>query len=152
MYRIGYNLFSFTGLIILLYLQFIIPSALLFNTSPTTNCISLCIIAISAVIIIASVLNYDWRSFIGITEEKYYSLVITGMNKYVRHPLYSGTMLFVTGFVILLPYFKNIFLWVLMWIYLAVGMVYEERKLLKLYGSAYKNYQKEVKKIIPFVW
>ena len=96
--------------------------------------------------------NYDWKSFIGITKEKKYALVIAGMNKYVRHPLYSGTMLFAAGFLVWQPYHKNLFLFLLMWIYLSFGIIYEEKKLLKIYGDEYKIYQKKVKKMIPFIW
>jgi methanethiol S-methyltransferase len=104
------------------------------------------------IIMIVAIRNYDWKSFIGITEEKNYSLVIAGMNRYVRHPLYSGTMIFVMGYFIWQPYFKNLILMILMWVYLAIGIIYEERKLVKLYGDVYKNYQKKVKKMIPFIW
>jgi methanethiol S-methyltransferase len=151
-YRIGYNLFAFIGILILFWLQYIIPSALLFNTRLITNCIAIFLLATGLGLMIASIKNYDWKSFIGITPEKSYTLVIAGMNKYVRHPLYSSTMILVTGFFIGQPYFKNLLLMALMWIYLAIGIVYEERKLVKIYGAAYKAYQKKVKKMIPFIW
>lgn len=152
LYRIGYNLFTLTGLIILCWFQFVITSAVLFHTVLITNAISFFIMIIGLFIMVASIRNYDWKSFIGITEEKIYALVIKGMNKYVRHPLYTGTMLFVLGFFIWQPYYKNLLLMLLMWLYLAVGIIFEERKLVTIYGEIYKNYQKKVKKMIPFIW
>lgn len=151
-YRIGYNLFAFTGIVILFWLQYIIPSAILFQRSLVSDSIAWCIMATGLVLMIVSIRNYDWQSFIGLTKEKKYSLVITGMNKYVRHPLYSCTMLFASGFFIWQPYAKNLSLLILMWVYLAIGIIYEERKLVKTYGTTYKNYQKTVKKMIPFIW
>lgn len=152
LYRIGYNIFFLAGLIVLLYLQFSVPSALVYKTGLITDCVAFCIALPGFVIMIASIKNYDWKSFTGITKEKAYPLVISGMNRYVRHPLYSGTMLFVSGLFIWQPYYKNLLLWALMWIYLAIGIVYEERKLVKTYGEKYESYQKEVKKMIPFIW
>lgn len=151
-YRIGYNLFAFTGILILLWLQYIISSAILFKRSLISDCIAFGIMAPGLVLMIISIRNYDWPSFIGLTKEKKYSLVITGMNKYVRHPLYSSTMLFASGFFIWQPYLKNLSLLILMWIYLAIGIIYEERKLVNTYGATYKDYQKTVKKMIPFIW
>ncbi len=151
-YRIGYNIIGLTGILLLFYFQFIIPSTILFTTGFITHSIAFCLLLAGFIIMIFAISNYDWKSFVGITEEKKFALVIAGMNKYVRHPLYSGTMLFVMGFFIWQPYFKNLMLMVLMWVYLAIGIVYEERKLVKLYGDVYKNYQKKVKKMIPFIW
>jgi methanethiol S-methyltransferase len=151
-YRIGYNLFALTGLLLLLWLQFIVASTLLFSTGLIIDSIAICVMLTGLVIMLTAIRNYDWKGFAGIADEKNYTLVIEGINKYVRHPLYSGTILFVTGYFIWQPYYKNILLWLLMWVYLAIGMIYEERKLVKLYGADYKDYQKRVKKIIPFIW
>lgn len=151
-YRIGYNIIGFTGILLLIYFQFIITSSILFTPVFFTNSIAFCLLLAGLLIMIFAIRNYDWKSFVGITEEKNYALVITGMNRYVRHPLYSGTMLFVMGYFTWQPFVKNFILVILMWVYLAIGIIYEERKLVKLYGDVYKNYQKKVKKMIPFIW
>jgi len=151
-YRISYNVIGLMGILLLFYFQFIIPSSILFNTGFFTSSVSFCLLLAGLVIMIIAIRNYDWKSFVGITEEKNYALVIAGMNRYVRHPLYSGTMLFVMGYFLWQPYFKNLMLMILMWVYLAIGIVFEERKLVKLYGDVYKNYQKKVKKMIPYIW
>ena len=151
-YRIGYNIIGLTGIVVLLYLQFITPSALLFMPVSTSFYMALLLMIAGFVIMLFAIKNYDWKSFVGITAEQSYSLVIAGMNKYVRHPLYSGTMLFVTGYFLWQPYVKNLLLLVMMMIYLVVGIWYEEKKLVKVYGEAYKKYQRTVKKMIPFLW
>jgi protein-S-isoprenylcysteine O-methyltransferase Ste14 len=151
-YRIGYNVLGFAGILLLFYFQFIVPSNILFKTGIITISIAIGLILIGLIIMIVSIRNYDWKSFIGISDEKNYALVIAGMNKYVRHPLYSGTMIFVAGYFIWQPYFKNLLLMIFMWIYLAIGIIYEERKLVKHYGDVYKDYQRKVKKMIPFIW
>lgn len=151
-YRIGYNIIGLTGIVGLLYLQFITPSALLFTQVSIGFYVALLLMGTGLVIMLFAIKNYDWKSFIGITDEQSYCLVIAGMNKYVRHPLYSGTMLFVTSYFLWQPYVKNLVLLVMMMIYLVIGIWYEEKKLVKVYGDAYKNYQRTVKKMIPFIW
>lgn len=151
-YRFGYNVIGLTGILLLFYFQIIMPSNILFKPGIIAICISVCLMLTGLIIMIVAIRNYDWKSFIGISEEKIYALVIAGMNQYVRHPLYSGTMLLVSGFFVWQPYFKNLLLMILMWIYLAIGIFYEEQKLVNLYGDVYKNYQKKVKKMIPFIW
>ena len=151
-YRIGYNIIGLTGIVGLLYLQFITPSALLFIPVSISFYMALLMMVAGLMIMLFAIKNYDWKSFIGITDEQAYSLVIAGMNKYVRHPLYSGTMLFVIGYFLWQPYVKNILLLAMMMIYLVIGIWYEEKKLVKVYGEAYKNYQRSVKKMIPFIW
>lgn len=151
-YRIGYNFFAFTGLTVLLYYQFIIGSPALYTSGFITNGIAYGMMTISVLIITVSIRNYDWKGFVGITGEKSASLVMGGLNKYVRHPLYSGTMLFALGVFICHPYLKNLLLLMLMCFYIAIGIIYEERKLVRLYGAEYKIYQKKVKKMIPYIW
>ena len=151
-YRIGYNIIGLTGIVGLLYLQFITPSTLLIIPVSISLFMALLLMVAGFVIMLFAIKNYDWKSFIGITAEQTYSLVIAGMNKYVRHPLYSGTMLFVTGYFLWQPYEKNLLLLVMMMIYLVIGIWYEEKKLARVYGEAYKNYQRTVKKMIPFIW
>jgi protein-S-isoprenylcysteine O-methyltransferase Ste14 len=152
MYRIGYNIFGLSGICLLLYLQFITPSVLLFAQDMATNVAAVILFITGLVIMFVSIKNYDWKSFVGISDEQINSLVVAGINKYVRHPLYSGTILFVLGFFIWQPYCKNLLLLLLMSIYLAIGILYEERKLVKIYGAAYIDYQRRVKKMIPYIW
>jgi protein-S-isoprenylcysteine O-methyltransferase Ste14 len=151
-YRIGYNIVGLAGIFLMFYLQLITPSALIFNTSIATNVAAFLFFITGFVIMIMSIKNYDWKSFVGISDEHINTLVVAGLNKYVRHPLYSGTILFVTGYLLWQPYLKNLLLLFSMCIYLAIGIFYEERKLLKIYGVAYKDYQKKVRKMIPFIW
>ena len=151
-YRIGYNLFATAGLSFLCYLQLVSSSVILFHPLLVSYCIAFVLMTAGIIIIIIAVKNYDWKGFTGIAEERNNSLVIAGMNKFVRHPLYSGTMLFTIGYLIGQPYLKNLLLAILIWLYLAVGIMLEERKLVQQYGESYKSYQRRVKKMIPFIW
>ena len=76
-------------------------------------------------------------------------LRIDGVHKYVRHPLYLGTFLFIWGLFILFPYVSLLIANSIITIYTLIGIVFEEQKLQKEFGAAYTDYQKQVPKIIP---
>jgi len=79
-------------------------------------------------------------------------LVVKGPYKYVRHPLYSGVILLVMGWWLLLDYsfllLSTILL--LLWFNYVVAP-FEEKELRAIFGEEYEKYAKEVPRIIPFV-
>lgn len=72
-----------------------------------------------------------------------------GLHKYVRHPLYFGTLLFVWGLFLMLPAVSNLIAVVVLTIYVLIGIQLEETKLFLEYGEAYKLYSKQVPMLIP---
>ncbi len=85
--------------------------------------------------------------FKGITSEK---LMITGIHKYVRHPLYMGAFIFIWGLFIVLPYFSFLIANIFITAYTLIGIYFEESKLEMTFGDIYKEYKKQVPMIIPF--
>jgi len=73
----------------------------------------------------------------------------TGLHKYVRHPLYFGTLLFVWGLFLLFPLLSNLIAAVTLSVYVVIGIQLEETKLFLEYGEEYKRYSKRVPKLIP---
>lgn len=106
-------------------------------------------------IMVLAVSTYDFKRFAGITQ------IVTGenlgsaetepfqrkgLNHWVRHPLYTGAFLvFWAGATSYLG------LCTALWgsLYFVVGSVFEERKLVDIYGTDYTNYQKEVPRFFP---
>ncbi|HNP22953.1 MAG TPA: isoprenylcysteine carboxylmethyltransferase family protein [Panacibacter sp.] len=78
------------------------------------------------------------------------SLKVDGMNRFVRHPLYSGTFLFVAGILLWYPGWANLISFVCIVGYTLVGITYEEMKLRNAFGSQYTEYSKKVPMIIPW--
>jgi protein-S-isoprenylcysteine O-methyltransferase Ste14 len=71
------------------------------------------------------------------------------MHAYVRHPLYSGTLLFVWSIFVGYPYMNNLISCAAMTIYTLIGIYFEEKKLVKEYGPAYNAYRAKVPALIP---
>jgi len=107
------------------------------------------------VVIMLSLTQYDLGRFSGLTqlfrdddltgdEEP---LHITGMHRYVRHPLYLGAYLYLLGGAV-----SDFGLQTALWgcLYLWIGTWFEERSLIAQYGRAYVDYKKKVPAIFPF--
>ncbi len=77
------------------------------------------------------------------------SLLITGIHRYIRHPLYAGTFLFIWGLFIFLPYASLLISNFIITIYTLIGISFEEQKLIQEFGHSYEEYKKKVPKIIP---
>lgn len=76
-----------------------------------------------------------------------------GIHRYVRHPLYSGTLLFIWGLFFVFPMLNNLIAVIMITAYVLVGISFEEKKLLREFGSSYSDYIAEVPMLIPnFKW
>ncbi len=82
---------------------------------------------------------------------EYNELIITGIHRYVRHPLYLGTFIFIWGAFFLDPEGSLLIADVIITLYTLYGIRLEESKLEKEFGEAYHIYKKEVPMILPFL-
>jgi len=75
-------------------------------------------------------------------------LHLDGFHRFIRHPLYSAGFLILWGRV-----GDQATLTTAIWasLYLIIGAWYEEKRLVRLYGDAYRNYQKKVGMFIPSI-
>lgn len=77
-------------------------------------------------------------------------LVVTGPQRYVRHPLYSAAILLVVGWWLFLDYTFLLFLavFLLLWFNFVVAP-FEEKELKSLFGAEYESYIKETPRFLP---
>ena len=151
-YRLSYNLFAFAGLGLILWYQLKIPSPDLFER----NTLSLAtggIISISGLLLMSVCIKKYFLSLSGLKsfwqEEPRSELIISGVHRFVRHPLYLGTFLFIWGLLGLFPTLSLLISNVVITVYTMIGTSFEERKLVMEFGEQYKTYQETVPKIIP---
>lgn len=80
------------------------------------------------------------------------SLITRGIYRRLRHPAYTGTMLYALGFALLFRSLPGT-VWIAM---VLVAVLYrtrlEEQLLLEQFPDAYRVYQRLVKRFIPGVW
>ena len=152
-YRLIYVFFSIAGLAIIFLFQSSLPISRLYAMNTLSTCIGLSLASIGLLIILESFSFYDTAEFLGIKQAKRdpeeQEFITDGILKYIRHPLYSGSMLFLIGYLTLAPNIVNLVSVILMIIYFFVGSYFEEKKLINSFGEKYLQYRSEVPAFIP---
>jgi protein-S-isoprenylcysteine O-methyltransferase Ste14 len=74
-----------------------------------------------------------------------------GVHRFVRHPLYSGTLLFIWSLFLMFPYLHNGIACTIITVYTLIGIHMEEKKLVLEFGNAYKAYARQTPMLIPFM-
>jgi protein-S-isoprenylcysteine O-methyltransferase Ste14 len=76
------------------------------------------------------------------------SLKVSGFYAWVRHPLYSFSLVFLW----LTPAMttNTLTAFVLFTLYFYVGSIYEERRLMAEFGASYEEYRRQVPRLIPW--
>lgn len=106
-----------------------------------------------AAILLVAIRGYDGGRFSGLAQlrdaeaDADEALRTDGLHRYVRHPLYFGLLLLLWGAVDSRFTFDTA---LLATAYLWIGTVSEERKLIALYGAAYRDYRRRVPAILPW--
>lgn len=103
----------------------------------------------------------DWKEFAGISQinrymkssynvnnlDEKHTLKISGAFKYVSHPIYLFSILFLGLRPTMNVFYLTMYLCVIAYFY--IGSIYEERKLVEMFGDEYKEYQNKVPRILP---
>lgn len=152
-YRLFFNMVGTVTLIPILLLMLWLPDRPLYSVPAFWRPLML-IGQVLAVIILAAALNKtDALDFAGLrqlgSKNSAPPLVTGGMYRWMRHPLYTGSMLFLW----LIPEASvNFFaLNVAITLYFIIGAMFEERKLERYFGKAYKDYKAHTPMFIPWL-
>lgn len=153
-YRLLYTLFSFAALIGLLWYQISLFSPLLFDNSGAFKIIGGLMLLAGGSIMLYCIRKY-FMSLSGLRSlvrsgETSNMLIINGMHRYVRHPLYLGTFIFIWGLWLVVPLLSLLIADIIITFYTLVGITFEEKKLEAEFGDRYRAYKRQVPKILPF--
>lgn len=151
-YRFYYTVFAFASFAAIMIYLFTMNSYKIFETMLAINIAGLVITSLGLIIVIICIRKYFMRLsgikiLIENTSEQ--ELMITGIHKHVRHPLYSGTFIFIWGLLLLYPYWSLLIADIIITIYTLIGLQFEEKKLEKDFGERYKLYKQKVPMLIP---
>jgi len=80
------------------------------------------------------------------------TLVRDGIYGMVRHPIYSGAILAGMPYALIVNYVGVYVLFVAAILVFYAIIVLEERELIDRFGAAYRQYQREVPRLVPRWW
>jgi len=147
-FRIFYVLFSTAGLLALLFYNGSIHSLKFFVSEGPIRYVSLVLTTFGVMIVQSSFRQYSFKGFLGLASEKK-ELQTTGVLQYIRHPIQAGVILVVLGFFFFIPNLPTLISCVSVLIYIPIGIYFEEKKLVAVYGDQYIEYRKKVPALIP---
>jgi protein-S-isoprenylcysteine O-methyltransferase Ste14 len=151
-YRPFYVLFAFISFGTVLFYQFSLSSAFIYKINYPTLITGGAIALTGLIIMIFCIVKYFSR-LIGLRNLFYNEpgnkLMKDGLHRFVRHPLYFATFVFIWGLFIALPYLSLLICNLVVTIYTLIGIRFEEAKLEKEFGESYKQYKARVPMIIP---
>jgi methanethiol S-methyltransferase len=160
-YRLVFNIFSIIALAALvLYSQSSrFQGELIFAWSGNWQIPRYCLIAAAVILVIAGARHYRMSQFLGIrqifdskmnrTISGSNNIEMTGVLSMMRHPWYTAV------FILLWTGDQNraaITISLVLSVYLVMGTLLEERKLVLEFGDKYRQYQKQVSMFIPLKW
>jgi protein-S-isoprenylcysteine O-methyltransferase Ste14 len=151
-YRLAYTLFAFVGLFTVVLFQVSITSQQLFTQTIFSNVAGAIVSSAGLLLMFVCIKKYfmnlsGLRSLV--EEESLPVLVVSGVHRFVRHPLYLGTFAFIWGLLLLFPTISLLLSNTIITVYTLVGIKLEERKLVMEFGEDYRTYQGRVPKLVP---
>ena len=156
-YRIVYILFSILTLIPVLLYQYSLPKHLLISWSGPWRILQTALLLYALIMFYGGKQVYDTSYFLGLRQWRNYRrglkpahlpFACRGILRYVRHPWYSGGLAFLWG---LGPYTDvTLMVRIILSLYLVIGTLLEERKLVRELGAPYIHYRRQVPMLIPW--
>ncbi len=139
---------------ILIYVPFVSVGLLALRLVPQNDLVGmsgvvLCGLGISFSIWSRKILGRNWSG--PVTFKKKHELIRSGPYRIVRHPIYFGSLVSLTGSALTTAELRG-FLGVLMVFFGLLKKINEEEGLLGNHFQEYADYRMRVKKLIPFIY
>jgi len=154
-YRIFFNFLSIILLLPIFALFLKAKKQLLFNSNWFTEGLGLILILIGFGLMMLALRQYNLAEFSGSYQLKHNEspksaqLKVSGINQYVRHPLYFSMLLISWGLVFYFPFTTVLVFTIITNLYIIIGTRLEENKLVIDFGKAYQDYQLRVPMLLP---
>jgi len=154
-YHFSYSVFAAVSLIGILVFQGYLDSLLLYM-APVWVKLLLCLPLLIGLLTMGALIRKYFFALSGISifykEQAPVVLELGGLHRYVRHPLYSGTLLFIWSLFFMYPYLKNLLACIVITGYTVLGAMLEEKKLVAQFGEKYVAYKRRVPMLMPWLF
>lgn len=154
-YRLIYNVLSLITFGFIYWQYQKSPDELLF-ASFFNSTVSSFLIGLSLGFLLSTLLQYNLKEFSGFdafgSKSEEIHLKTDGFLRFVRHPLYSAIILLAITLFINEPTIKNGICLFASTLYILIGIYFEEKKLVRLFGDDYNAYKAKTPMLIPKFW
>ena len=160
-YRIFYNLVAVITLIPLVLYSKTLNGSVLFVWEGYLIFIRIILAVVAAALFISGSLKYDMLNLLGIRQiksGKSPSILSekevvdeTGILGVIRHPWYLGAIIFI-WIACRTMYLSTLIVNIILTIYIIIGTILEERKLIIELGDSYRKYMSKVSMLFPYRW
>jgi protein-S-isoprenylcysteine O-methyltransferase Ste14 len=151
-YRLGYNLFAGISLLPVFALLALFPGKVIYRISAPWSFVAI-FGEITAILLVAKGISQTGlASFLGFSQllgsvPSKSNLVTDGIYAHIRHPLYTGGLLFIWLSPIMTT--SLLALNLTFTLYIIIGAWLEERKLEAEFGNTYREYRQRIPMFIP---
>jgi methanethiol S-methyltransferase len=156
-YRLFYNIYAAISILPVYYLMVTLPDRNLYQISAPYNYLMRVGQGAAIFFLFVAAVQTDLLSFVGLRqlfeEEKTGSLITNGLYHFVRHPLYTFSLL-ILWFSASIS-LNSLIVYSALTLYVLIGIMFEERKLLREFGKKYEEYRSVTPMLIPglnFIW
>jgi len=152
-YRLGYNLFAGVSLLPVLALPILLLDSPLYRIPSPWSYLALLVQGLALLALLVGLWQTGVWSFLGLEQLQRPAeggdsrLVIRGLYRWVRHPLYTAGLVFLWFTPLMTVNLLALYLGLSL--YLVIGAYFEERKLLSEFGEDYAEYQQRTPMLIP---
>jgi protein-S-isoprenylcysteine O-methyltransferase Ste14 len=150
-YRLAYNIFAGISFLPILYLMSTLPNQAVYQISAPWSYVMFGGQLLAGSMLLVAFLQTDSLSFVGLRQlfekEKSGALVTRGLYCVVRHPLYIFSLLFIWLTSTMTQ--NSLTVYIGATLYVLIGTIFEERKLLRDFGEAYAEYKRKTPMLIP---
>jgi methanethiol S-methyltransferase len=152
-YRLAYNFVAIISLFPVLVLPAILPDRTIYTISIPWSLLTLLVQGLAVLALMVGLLQTGVWSFIGLKQlletpgDQTAELVVGGLYRWVRHPLYTAGLVFIWLTPVMT--WNILALNIGLSLYLYIGALFEERKLVREYGEAYQAYRQRTPMFIP---
>jgi protein-S-isoprenylcysteine O-methyltransferase Ste14 len=156
LYRLFYNVFAVLSFLPVMVLVGVLPDRGIYQIQFPWLVFSLAGQGMAILVLIYGLLQTGIWSFLGLQQlvkpnqhlDVRDELVVYGLYRWVRHPLYSAGLLFIWFTPLMTSNVLALNLGLSM--YILIGAVLEERKMIVKYGEAYRRYSRQTPMLIPW--
>lgn len=160
-YRLAYTITALSTLLPLIVYTRYLQDEIVFVWQGGWVLVRFCLLGISCGAFYGGARRYDMGYFLGLRQiisRKAHALLSEnedftrkGVFGITRHPWYLGSLILLWS--VLPVYHVSTFITaVILSLYLVVGTILEERKIIAEFGESYRAYQQEVSMLVPWKW